>query len=415
MDRELDDNVIGQKKRSKGLRWIVVALLVIGGLWALRSMLRPAAELRDFRIATVEEGSLESTIAASGLVVPSFEQQLNAPIATQIESVQLRTGTEVEKGNLILTLNREFIELDVAARKSQLALRENSINLLKLELQRDLTELELDDQIKALEVTAAEAQLADAQNLLNIGSATAEEVEQASNRLDILKIEKRKLENELAYRRSSLAGRQREVQLEADVEAQEVKELERKLGLTEVRAPAPGVVTWVNERIGEQVPEGSPLVRIADLRSFQIEASCSDRYAERILLGQAVRVRLNSDYISGKISNILPAVANNTVEFIVTLDQPDHAQLRPNMRLELFVVTDRKEQVLRVRQGPAFNGAARQELFVLHGTEAVKTALDIGISNGDYVQIDDPKIESGDQIIISNMQAYDHLDRLQLE
>jgi HlyD family secretion protein len=362
----------------------------------------------------VERGPLENTIAASGLVTPSYEQQLNAPIGTEIEEVLLRSGARVEGGDLIMRLNREFIQLDLNSRVSQLALSQNSIDLLELELQRDLQELEYDDQIKGLQVAAAEARLADARRLQEIGGATAEEVEQAQTALDILQLEKRKLENELAYRRASLAGRVREVELQADIEQQEVAELERKLGLTEVKAPGPGVITWVNERIGEQVPEGSPLVRIADLRSFHIEATCSDRYAEQVKLGQPVRVRLNDKDLLGQITTIKPAVANNTLEFTVSLEKPDDPQLRPNMRLEVYVITGRKEDVLRVRQGPAFTGGLRQQLFVLRGEQAVRTDVRVGISNGEYVELMDDALQAGDRIIISDMQDYEHLETIQL-
>ena len=415
MDRNIDEK---QLKRSRRRQWFK-ALLIIAGLalavWAFRSWLSPSADTRDFRMAQVERGALESTIAATGTVTPSFEQQLNAPIATQVQAVHLRSGTQVERGDLILELDRSFIELDVAARRGQLDLRRNSIELLQLELDRDLKEMEYNDEIKGLELTAAEAALADAQRLENIGGATAEEVEQAANRLEILRLEKKKLENELNYRRRSLAGRQREVVLEATIEEQELRELESKLELTEVRAPGPGVITWVNENIGEQVPEGNPLVRIADLRSFQIEATCSDRYADRITVGQPVRVRLNDETLNGQITNILPAVANNTVEFLVALEEANHPQLRPNMRLEVYVVTDRKTDVLRVRQGPVFKGGLRQKLFVVRGEEAELLDIRTGISNGDYIELLTTELSAGDRIIISDTRDYEHTSRIKLK
>ncbi|PSR12884.1 MAG: HlyD family secretion protein [Bacteroidetes bacterium] len=415
MDRELDDKIQRRTRRRKWGRALALALLLLVGTWALRAALAPKARGSDFRMATLTTGPLESTIAATGLVTPSFEQQLNAPIAADIEQVFRRSGTPVKPGDLILRLNKTEVAQDVAARKSRLSLRRNAIGLLQLELDRDLKELQYDDQIKGLEVAAARTQLTDAQRLQKIGGGTAEEVEQAQTRLQILELEKSKLENELQYRRSSLAGRQREVALEADIQAQEVSDLERKLLLTEVRAPGAGVITWVNENIGEQVAEGQPLVRIADLRSFQIEGFCSDRYADRIKLGQPVRVRVNDHTITGHITNILPAVANNTVSFIVGLEVPDDDQLRPNMRLEIFVVTDRKEQALYVKQGPAFRGGLRQAIFVVRGNRAERIDVHTGVSNGEFIEVEGAGLQAGDRIIISDMTDFEHLDHIQLE
>ena len=414
MDRNIDEKQLDRSRRRRWLKALLITAGLVLGLWAFRSWLSPSASARDFRMANVERGALESTIAATGTVTPSFEQQLNAPIAAQVESVHLRTGTQVERGDLILQLDKSFIELDVAARRGQLDLRRNSVELLRLELDRDLKELEYDDQIKGLQVEAAEAALADAQRLEKIGGATAEEVEQAATTLEILRLEKSKLENELNYRRKSLAGRKREVELEADIQQQELRELESKMQLTEVRAPGPGVITWVNENIGEQVPEGNPLVRIADLRSFQVEASCSDRYADRITVGQPVRLRINDQMLNGQISNILPAVANNTVEFLVALEEPNHPQLRPNMRLEVFVVTDGKADVLKVRQGPVFKGGLRQKLFVVRGAEAHLLDVRTGISNGDYIELLTDELKAGDKIIISDTRDFEHTTTIKL-
>lgn len=415
MDKEIEFQQLNSRRRRNWGKWIAYFLLFLGVIWLVRKLITPQASINDFRMANVEIGVLENTISATGLITPSFEQQINAPIATEIKSVKLRSGTEVAPGDLIMELDKTFIQLEVAGRKSKLDLSRNAIDLLQLELERDLKELEFDDQIKGLEVATARAALADAQRLVKVGGATAEEEEQAQTRLQILELEKAKLENELNYRRQSLAGRQREVVLAANVEEQQLRELESKLSLTEVKASSRGVITWVNENIGEQVPEGNPLVRVADLRSFQIEGSCSDRFADRIQLGQEVRVRINDNFLIGYIKNILPAVSNNTVAFIVDLEKPDDPQLRPNMRVETFVITDRKKEVLRVKQGSAFKGGQRQDIYVVRGEEAHKLDVRTGISNGEYIELLTAELKAGDRIIISDMSDYDHLDVIQLK
>ncbi len=415
MDRPIENN----RKRKKNLRrllpWgsglLVVALLI----WGFRSMLRTQVTAADFRIVQVEEGSMENTITASGLIVPSFEQQVNAPIATEIARVHLPSGTRVQPGDLILELDQNYVRMDVESRQNRLAVRRNDIDLLKLEYDRDLKELEYDDGIKALEVASAETQLTDAKRLVEIGGATEENREQAELHLRTVQLEKKKLENELAYRRKSLAGRSRKLELEASIEEKEVRELSQKLQKTEVRAPAAGVITWVNEAIGKKVAEGDPLVKLANLESFRIEGTCSDRYADRVNVGMAVKVRVNDRDLQGTVSSILPAVENNTLAFIVALERADDAQLRPNMRVELFLVADRKEQALRVPNGPAITGAVRQPLFVVRGDRAVRVEVGIGLRNGDYVELTDGGLQPGDRVIISDMRNYEHLSSIDIK
>ena len=154
---------------------------------------------------------------------------------------------------------------------------------------------------------------------------------------------------------------------------------------------------------------------MADLGRFRIEASCSDRYAQYVKVGQSVRVRINRKDLRGIVTTILPAVENNTISFNVELTQPDSPLLRPNMRVEVFLISNKREQALRLRNGPVFTGAANQNLFVVRGQEAVRVTTQVGLTGIDFVELLDTDLQEGDQVIISDMRDYDHLDRIQLQ
>jgi len=154
---------------------------------------------------------------------------------------------------------------------------------------------------------------------------------------------------------------------------------------------------------------------LANLQEFHIEASCSDRYADLVRIGQAVKVRISGKSIQGIISSILPAVTNNTISFIVGLNENNHSTLRPNMQVEVFIIADQKENVLRVRNGPAFTGGRQQKVFVVNGDQAEARTIQIGLTNSEYVELTGGDIREGDRIIISEVKNFDHLDFLELK
>ncbi|MEL6274666.1 MAG: HlyD family efflux transporter periplasmic adaptor subunit [Bacteroidota bacterium] len=414
MDRPISTTQQNRNRRKKWLRYALIGVAVIALFWAFRYFLKPRAESNELRFATVEQGDIQNTITATGLVVPAFEEQLNAPVSTTIEHVHLANGTEVKPGDLVLTLDREYVQLELDGRRDQLALRKNNVDLLKLEYDRDIQELDYNTRIKSLELSTAEAQLADARRLLEVGGATQEEVERADLSVQIIRLERDKLENELNYRRSSLDGRRRNLELEVGMEEKEVKQLSRKLRETEVRAPRAGVVTWINENIGQQVVEGAPLVRIADLGKYRLEGTVSDRYAPQIDVGLPVEVRIGRERLVGTIASILPEVTNNTLQFIVALDDPSHQGLRPNLRTEFNIVIGEKPNVLRVKNGPAFRGGLRQEIFVIRDQEAIRTEVTLGLRSSDFIEITSG-LEAGDRIIISDTRDYENINRFSLQ
>lgn len=413
MDRQLTN-----KEQAKGRykKWIYIiggALLLIALVYGFRSVLEKKVNESDFFMATVERGDVTNTISASGLVIPAFEREINAPVATEIKNVSLSTGAEVQKGDLILELDQEYTQLEYDQLKDELDLRKNNIEKLKLQFDKDLRDLDYRDQIKALQVDELKAQVADQKRLLNIGGGTAEELEQAELQLKVAKLEKKMLENELSYSKSVNVNEKKGLELEYTIQEKRLKELRRKLTETSVRSPQAGVITWINEDIGRTVAEGETLVRIADLGRYIIEATSSDRNSQKLELGLPANVRIGGNNLQGSISRILPAVENNTVKFYVELDKSNSEFLRPNMRAEVFIITNKKEDVLRVKNGVAFRGAGNQEVFFVEGNKAVKRKIRKGISNSDFVELlSDAKV--GEKIIISETKDYKHLDEFTL-
>lgn len=406
MDTLIDSTVRKRRRQRQLLKGLALLAALAAALWLFRLAIQPKAKASELRIATVEAGDIKQAITATGLIVATFEEQLNAPVATTIQQIHLSTGREVEAKDLILTLDRAYVELDLESRRDQLKLKKNNVGLLKLEYDRDIQELDYNTRIKEMELSAAQAQLEDAKRLLAVGGATDEDVERAQLQLRITELERDKLRNELAYRRASLAGRKHNLELEVGMQEKEVAQLSRKLQETEVRAPRSGVITWINEKIGQQVTEGSPLVRIADLGHFRMEATCSDRYADQIKVGLPVDVKLAKARLSGIVSAILPEVENNTLKFLVAFDEPSHAALRPSLRAELEVIVGEKADVLKVRNGPAFRGGIRQDVYVVRGKEAIATEAQLGMRSGEYIEISGPGIKAGDRIIISDTKDF---------
>ncbi|TXF90541.1 efflux RND transporter periplasmic adaptor subunit [Neolewinella aurantiaca] len=413
MDRKIDKSAINRKRNGRILKWTLLSVAVVTLAWFGLRALRPSADEGNLRFAIVETGDVLNTINATALVLPAFEEQVNAPVATTIKEVILTAGTQVQSGDILLRLDREYVGLQLDGRRDQLALKENSIGLLQLEYDRDLKELGFDAEIKELQLAEAEARLGDARRLLKVGGATEEEVEAAELAVKITRLEAEKLNNQLAYSRNSLAGRERKLQLEVGMEEKEVQQLSRKLRETDVRAPRAGVVTWVNENLGQQVAEGAPLARIANLGRYKIEGSCSDRYAEQLSVGMPVELRLPKAKLSGILTDILPEVTNNTIRFRVELDDSSDENLRPNLRAELNVITDKREGALRVKNGQAFRGGKRQSVFVVRGNEAIRTEIRTGLRNGDFVEIESG-LKAGDKIVISDTEEYERMSSFQL-
>ncbi|RYF54894.1 MAG: HlyD family efflux transporter periplasmic adaptor subunit, partial [Cytophagaceae bacterium] len=182
-----------------------------------------------------------------------------------------------------------------------------------------------------------------------------------------------------------------------------------------ILADRAGVLTWVNENVGSAVNEGEMLAKVADLGSFRVEASCSDTYADQLRTGQPVIVRINETDLRGLITQVKPSVQNGTIKFAVSLDDNNNASLRPNQKVEVFVVTNRTASATRVANGPAFKGKRRQFVYVLGADNiARRRDVEIGLTNFDWVEIKSG-LQPGDKLILTDLSNYEHLEQLTID
>jgi len=414
MDREISNSEQSKNLFKRALPVILVLGLLAMAYYFLGDKLRKSGKSSEFHIVSVEQGNVRSTLTASGLVTASSERVINAPVSTEIKDVLLSTGAEVKKGDLILKLDKEFTALEYESLNDELSLRRNNIDKLKLQFDKDLRDLDYQDQIKALQLSELKALIGDQERLLKIGGATEEEVEAAKLQLSIAQIEKKVLENELQFKRQVNETDKKNLQLEYDIQQKRLKQLGRKLNETQVKSPGNGVITWINEDIGKTVTVGEPLVRIANLNRFEVEATTSDRNSKDLHIGLPVEIRINKEKLKGQITRILPEIVNNTVKFYVGLEEDDHKTLRPNLRTEVYVIKNEKENVLRAKRGNALKGTSNQYIYKVVGTTAKRTRISKGLVSSDFFEITEG-LKAGDKIIISETEEYDHMDQFEIQ
>ncbi|MFY7826182.1 MAG: efflux RND transporter periplasmic adaptor subunit [Flectobacillus sp.] len=415
MDKEISKNLV---KRKQYKRWTTVAL-VAGGLsmavYFLNNTLQSTIKANKIRIATTELGDVENTLTATGEVIPAFEQIITTPIKASVKQVYFTVGAKIQKGQPIVELDKSLTMIELEKLKDQLALKQNSIEKLKMDLNKKIFDSDINDKVKQLNINRLKAELEDTKRLQKVGGRTQEDVTKAENALKIAELEKSQLENELGYNKKSVGANLKDYTLQASIEEKNLQELKHKIKMADIVADRAGVLTWVNDKIGTAVNEGEMLAKLADLGSFRVEGSCSDVYAEQLKIGLPVIVRINDQALRGMVVQIKPAVSNGVIQFAISLDDNRSALLRPNMKVEVYVITQKVSHVIRIANGPAFNGKRILPVFVLENNKtARRREVETGLSNFDFVEIKQG-LKPGEKVIITDMSQYKHLDQIQIE
>lgn len=413
------DRAISQTTQNRRLRhrWLLGAGLLLAlavGLLAFRTVLRPSLSRRAILTARVETGDVEASLTAAGVIIPAHEAVLTSPIQSTIRRVAVAVGSRVQPGQTILELDRELTRTALAKLQDEQQQHRNKNSQLQLSLEKALNDLRSQEQVQQVKVRSLQSALRDEQHLLKIGGGTSESVRQAELNLRVAQLEQQRLREQIRNQRAANAADVRELGFTLQIQARSITELAGKLAQANISSQQAGVLTWVNEDLGTTVQAGDPLARVADLSRFRVRATISDSYADALHLQDAVVVRINGTDLRGTISTISPAVEKGVVTFYAALQQDHHPALRSNLRADVFVVTKAHHNVVRLKNGPFYQGGKEQAVFVVKEGKAVRRTVQFGDSNFDYVQITGG-LRPGEEVVVSDTKDYADTPELTLQ
>ncbi|HEX6094686.1 MAG TPA: HlyD family efflux transporter periplasmic adaptor subunit [Thermoanaerobaculia bacterium] len=413
MDREIGQDV----QRRRIVRRVLVAGVAIAAasfsLAATVEWLRPSVARDEMQTAKVTRGSVEATLQASGTVVPLVEQVVSSPVEARVLRVGRRAGATLKAGDELLTLDTAATRLEAERNDERLTQKMSENEKLSLGLDESIASLEAQLEQKKLDAeifhhTATQKRKLRAEGLATDQDALAAEAAAKKSDIEIRQIEE-------AVRR---AKRSRDLQLAAartdlSFVRREAEESRRQLALAMLRADRDGVLTWVVPEVGAMVRRGDIVARIADLSAYRVIAQVSDVHSSRIGAGMRVNVKLDGLTLGGTVESVDPRIESGVMKFYVTLDQPSHARLRNNLRVDVSVVTGRRAETLVVRRG-ALGRTSSAHAFVVRGDDAVRVPVRFGLAGDDAIEIAEG-LREGEEVVISDMSEYSDVANVRIK
>lgn len=415
MDREIPKEEIARKKRKKiagaAVVFIAVAALVAG----LSTLLRPSVKRSDLTIATVDRGTIQSSVSAGGKVVPAFEEIINSPIATRILEVYGKAGDSVDVGTPLLKLDLQSAETELNKLMDQIEMRRCELEQQRVNNSTRLSDLEMQVKVKAMAVDRMEVELRNERYLDSLGSGTGDRVKQVelAYNTGMLELEqmRRLLQNEEKVTDANLHMKE----LELNITGKNLAMMRRTLDDAQIRSPRRATLTYINNQVGQKVGEGERIAIIADLSHFRVDGEIADAYGDRVTVGGDAVVRIGRDRLAGKVTNVTPQSSNGVIAFTVKLDDDANPRLRSGQKTDVYVMTDVMEDVVRVPNGTFYSGPGEQEVFVLDGDDTlVRRKVTFGESSYEWVEVV-KGLQPGERLVVSDMKDRKNSKKLKIK
>ena len=415
MDREIPKEVRDKERRQQMMKWGGAGVLVVACVVILVSLMRSSVNRKDLVLSTVDRGTIEVSVSASGKVVPAFEEIINSPINTRIVEVYGKGGDSVDVGTPILKLDLQSLETDYKKLLDEEQMKRYQLAQLQVNNETYLSDLAMQVKIAAMKLDRMEVELRNERYLDSLGSGTTDKVRQAELNFRTGKLELEQLRQQLANERKVKEADLKVKQLECNIASKTLAEMKRTLDAAQVRSPRKAILTYVDHQVGAQVAQGTRIAVISDLSHFKVEGEIADTYGDRVAAGGKAIVKVGSEKLEGTVSSVTPLSKNGVISFTVQLADASHRRLRSGLKTDVYVMNAVKDDVLRLANASYYVGRGEYDLFVLDGDdELVKRKVRLGESNFEYVEVVSG-LQPGDRVVVSDMSSYKNKEKLKVK
>ena len=140
-----------------------------------------------------------------------------------------------------------------------------------------------------------------------------------------------------------------------------------------VKAPVSGTIVVLPAQVGMTISQAVPIARIAGGAGLEIRLYVAERFISKIAYNQPCEITLDAypgDIFRGVVSEISPTVdaMSRTMEIKVTVNNPG-SKLKAGMFAKVRIITETKENIVKIPASAMVNRFGEQFLFVVDKTD----------------------------------------------
>lgn len=311
--------------------------------------------------AAVDAENLQETVRGIGTLRAPAEVVISPEAAGRVAQIHFREGNAVEQGELLVELQDEKLQRQLAARQAALKSAEARLANVQRTFERQ-------------------------QNLVEQGLVSEQEFEGVRTELQSAQADVERFRAELALIREQVQD-------------------------TIIRAPFAGVISERLVDTGAFVAPGDALARLYQLDPLELSFSVPERYAGRIQAGQAVAVRpaaFPEQNFSGRVDFVSPAIeeSTRTLDVKAVVPNPDN-RLKPGGFATGVVTVGTRENRPVVPAEALVATRTGYMVFVIEGGVAEARSVETGLRREGIVEITEG-LQVGETIVRSGHMRLEH-------
>lgn len=399
--------------------WGIVAVLLVGLMLVSLSACGGNADESQYRLVEVVRGDLTVTVSGSGNIEVSNEAYLAFGVGGKVGKIYVTEGEEVTQGQALASLDTTSLEL--AVKEAEIDLEIAACDFRKITYPYTYHTLVLDIPASTADISDAQRQIKEAQEVLEIG-LSSDQYWEVRNQL-------RRAQDNLIEARANLARGYgadvfgsgmvpladywtlREAQLGMEKYQLALDEANNDLEEAVIVATFDGVVASIDVKEGAIIPAPTltlqTIIHLIDLTTMELTAEVDEIDIALVKPGQEAIIevdalpalQLDAEVIS---ISVLPEVEEGVVlyEVMIGFDVPEGYELKVGMSATADIIIYGGGSVLLVpNRAIEYDNQGNPIVRVMVNEEIEERSVVVGISDGYQTEIVDG-LSEGETVVI---------------
>lgn len=367
-------------------------------------------------ISTVQKGPFQEFIPIIGNVLPHKTIYLDPAIGGRVETIYLRAGAKVQKGDKILRLSNTNLLMTLLNNEAQINRASNDLRATRLQLERNRLDLkrrraEADYFLKRIKNRYERNQI-----LFKEKYISKQEFDDFKDEFDY----------QTKNRQLTIEGQEQDLkfsevqvkQLETSVNRMEenLKLLNEQLENLTVKAPISGHLTSLVAEVGQSIAQGQRLGQIDDVEGFKVRAQIDEHYINRVQAGKIGEFDFSGNTYQLKIHQVFPEVRDGRFDVDLMFDGKEAGGITRGLTLHIRLQLSELSEAILLARGGFYQTTGGNWAYVLDesGDFAEKRKIRLGRQNPQFFEVLEG-LQPGEKVVTSSYENYGDMERLVLK
>lgn len=367
----------------------------------------------NISVSAVTMGQFNDYIRISGQVAPITTIQISPLEGGVVQEIVAEEGSRVKRGDVILILSNENLDMQILNSEADLAEKENILRNTMIQMEQQKLSVEQEKLQLQMDVRRNKRNYEAQKALFDDGLIAKEEFLKAEEDYQLstsrLKLVENRAKQDSLYRSVEINQMQESLD---NMRRNMMMIRKRKDNLT-IKAPIDGELGLLDVVLGQSVAAGSKIGQINNLDSYKIEAQIDEHYIDRVTAGLDATFERQSERYQAQIRKVYPEVRDGKfkADFKFVGQQPEN--IRSGQTYYLNLQLGQPVEAILIPRGAFYQKTGGKWIYVMSsdGTKAIRRDIRIGRQNPQYYEVIEG-LEPGEKVITSSYDNFGDSDVL---